>query len=92
MTVDSDGQHRPADIRKCCEALLAHPDSLILGSRNFDEKGVPLKSSFGNKLTRKIFGFLSGIHIRDTQTGLRGFSPALVRRSLLRRESGLSTR
>ena len=42
VTVDSDGQHRPADIRKCCEALLAHPDSLILGSRNFDEKGVPL--------------------------------------------------
>ena len=82
VTVDSDGQHRPADIRKCCEALLAHPDSLILGSRNFDEKGVPLKSSFGNKLTRKIFGFLSGIHIRDTQTGLRGFSPALVRRFL----------
>ena len=82
VTVDSDGQHRPEDIRKCCEALLAHPECLILGSRDFDSDGVPLKSSFGNKLTRQVFGFLSGIHIKDTQTGLIGFSPELVRRFL----------
>lgn len=82
VTVDSDGQHRPEDIRKCCEALLAHPECLIMGSRDFDAKDVPLKSSFGNKLTRQVFGFLSGIHIRDTQTGLRGFSPELVHKFL----------
>ncbi len=82
VTVDSDGQHRPEDIRKCCEALLSHPECLIMGSRDFDSEGVPLKSSFGNKLTRQVFGFLSGIHIRDTQTGLRGFSNELVRRFL----------
>ena len=79
VTGDSDGQHHPEDIRSCCEALAAHPDSLILGSRDFDRAGVPWKNGFGNKLTRKIFGFLSGIHIQDTQTGLRALGPALMR-------------
>ncbi|MBQ4417263.1 MAG: glycosyltransferase, partial [Butyrivibrio sp.] len=42
VTADADGQHTPADIAKIADALLAHPGSLILGSR--DKKAMPARS------------------------------------------------
>lgn len=71
VTADSDGQHTPADILSCMRALWENPDSLILGCRNFDAADVPFRSSFGNKCTRKVFSYLIGISVSDTQTGLR---------------------
>lgn len=74
ITVDSDGQHTVKDVVRMKEALEAHPDALILGARVFEGGNVPPKSSFGNKLTRKIMKFLYGGNITDTQTGLRALS------------------
>lgn len=71
VTADSDGQHTPADIMACMRALCEHPESLILGCRNFDGPEVPARSSFGNKCTRKVFHYLLGLSVSDTQTGLR---------------------
>ncbi len=70
VTVDADGQHTPQDAKKIADALLARPDALILGSR--DKKQMPPRSKVGNTLTCVIFGMLTGLHIADTQTGLRG--------------------
>ena len=72
VTVDSDGQHKIEDIKKVSKRLVEEKDKLILGSRNFDLSNVPFKSKFGNKITRIIFGFLTGLKVSDTQTGLRG--------------------
>lgn len=72
VTADADGQHSVEDIQKICRALTAHPDALILGARDFSQENVPFKSRFGNKITRTLFGYLSGIRLADTQTGLRG--------------------
>lgn len=82
VMVDSDGQHRIADIQACCRALLERPDALILGSRNFRQEGVPFKSRYGNIITRNVFRLLCGVKISDTQTGLRALSPALAKRFL----------
>ncbi len=71
VTADSDGQHTPKDILKCITALQENPTSLILGCRDFSGEDVPSKSKFGNNLTRKIFSYLCGIQVSDTQTGLR---------------------
>lgn len=71
ITVDADGQHLPKDVKKISQMLLAKPAALILGSRVFDYT-VPLRSRFGNILTRLIFRAKYKIDIRDTQTGLRG--------------------
>ncbi len=70
VTADCDGQHTPQDVKKIADALLAHPDSLILGSRNIRE--MPLRSKAGNTLTCFVFAALTGLKIGDTQTGLRG--------------------
>ena len=72
ITVDSDGQHKIDDIKKVAKALVENKESLILGSRNFNLESVPFKSKYGNKITRSIFKFLTGINVSDTQTGLRG--------------------
>ncbi|MEG3028986.1 MAG: bifunctional glycosyltransferase family 2/GtrA family protein [Oscillospiraceae bacterium] len=74
VTVDGDGQHLTKDIVLCAKALYDHPKSLVLGSRDFDGKDVPTKSSFGNKVTRQTMKLLCGVNIPDTQTGLRGIS------------------
>ena len=82
VTADSDGQHTPECILKCMQALLDHPDSLILGCRDFDQADVPARSSFGNKCTRMMFRLLVGLKITDTQTGLRAI-PTRFMKTLL---------
>lgn len=77
ITADADGQHVPEDIAKISTALLAHPNELILGVRDFD-KDVPLRSRFGNSLTRWLFRKQYKIDIKDTQTGLRGIPYTLM--------------
>lgn len=82
ITADSDGQHTPGCILACAEALLAHPDALILGCRNFDREDVPARSEFGNKCTRIVMKYLTGISISDTQTGLRGIPSSFMKELL----------
>lgn len=78
ITADSDGQHTVICIKKIMEALDRNPDNLILGVRNFSGKGIPWKSRFGNNLTEKVFSYVAGIHVSDTQTGLRGIPRAFL--------------
>ena len=73
VTVDADGQHRPADVLRVLEEAAARPKALVLGSRDFRGK-VPLRSRLGNSLTRLVFRLSTGRRIYDTQTGLRAFS------------------
>lgn len=82
VTIDSDGQHTIFDMIKCMEALKKHPQALILGTRNFNEKGIPYRSLFGNKFTSKVMKLLSGISVSDTQTGLRAIPIEFMKRLL----------
>jgi len=72
VTADSDGQHTVECIESVERKLGENPDSMVLGVRNFDGEGIPWKSEFGNKLTKKVLKYVSGISVSDTQTGLRG--------------------
>ena len=85
ITADADGQHHPEDIEGVAETLAANPESLVLGARNFGED-VPLRSRFGNVMTRGVMHALLGRRINDTQTGLRGIPASLLPR-LMRVES-----
>ena len=81
-SADSDGQHTPADILACMRKLWENPQALILGCRDFDAPSVPARSSFGNKCTRKVFRYLLGLSVSDTQTGLRAI-PTLFMKELM---------
>lgn len=77
VTADADGQHTPEDIERVARALLAPGAGPVLGARGFDHR-VPFRSRFGNRLTQLVFGFLTGVWLRDTQTGLRGLHRELL--------------
>ena len=72
VTADSDGQHTKKSIMNVAEMILQNQGDLILGVRTFDKEDIPWKSRFGNRLTEKVFTYVAGVHISDTQTGLRG--------------------
>jgi len=82
VTADADGQHTPKDILRLIDALHAHPDKLVLGSRAFTGN-VPFKSLWGNRITRFVYAIASGVKVGDTQTGLRALPvsslPAMAR-------------
>jgi glycosyltransferase involved in cell wall biosynthesis len=73
VTADADGQHRVHDIAAVAMCLLSAEGEVVLGTREFG-KEVPWRNWFGNRVTRFLFGLVAGVRVRDTQTGLRGFS------------------
>lgn len=77
VIADADGQHKVEDIIRVSEALKSSPDKLIMGCRRFSGK-IPLRSKFGNNITKFVFSFAAGVKVSDTQTGLRGFSSKLI--------------
>ncbi len=77
VTADSDGQHKPEDIKRVYEFYLKHDGNLVLGSRKF-ENDVPKRSSFGNDVARGLLRLYLNKHLNDTQTGLRAFNSELL--------------
>ena len=79
ITCDADGQHTPEDIFKITNRLVQQNNApaLILGSRRF-KGNVPLRSAFGNTVTRGVYFLASGVCVGDTQTGLRAFPSSLI--------------
>lgn len=71
ITIDGDGQHLTDDIIECGRKMLELGDKVVLGSRDFNQEGVPPRSVAGNKTTARMFEIFFGIKINDTQTGLR---------------------
>ena len=71
ITLDADGQHLVADVLKVAEAALKDPEKVVIGSRKFETTGIPLRSKFGNSLTKSIFKLATGKAVKDTQSGLR---------------------
>lgn len=78
ITVDGDGQHTADDVFACMRKLAEHPDYFVLGCRRFEGGEVPLKSRFGNRLTRRVLSYARGMNISDTQTGLRAIPQSFL--------------
>ena len=77
VSADADGQHHADDILRIRGLLREHPERLILGVRQWEER-VPWKSRVGNLVTRMLLRLMVGQSLSDTQTGLRGIPAALI--------------
>lgn len=71
ITADADGQHLITDVLRVAAASNKEPNNVVVGSRIFKKAGVPVRSRFGNIVTRAIFKIVTGVSVRDTQSGLR---------------------
>ena len=71
ITIDSDGQHDPAEIPKFIDEIEAHPDAMVVGARDMSHDGVPGTSSFGHKFSIFWFKVETGLKIPDVQSGYR---------------------
>ncbi|WP_145048104.1 bifunctional glycosyltransferase family 2/GtrA family protein [Paenibacillus xylanexedens] len=78
VCADSDGQHLPHDIKRIFDVLQEQrTPGIVLGSRQFSGR-IPLRSRFGNTITRGVFTLTTGTKVYDTQTGLRGFPYSML--------------
>lgn len=80
VTLDSDGQHKPADLQGFCEKVEVQSYDAIIGQRDFSR--MPPKSRFGNLISSTLLGLLFPTDIRDTQSGYRMFSKRFIEYTL----------
>jgi glycosyltransferase involved in cell wall biosynthesis len=88
ITADADGQHSAQDILRILHALVERPTLLHLGVREFSQKSIPLRSRFGNNMTRIFYKLATKTAIQDTQSGLRGIPTVLIRELIESKTSG----
>lgn len=83
VTADADGQHVVDDVLAVADCLANHVDcELVLGVRNLHGDTIPVKSLVGNGVINACLALFCGLHVSDSQTGLRGISTELMARCL----------
>lgn len=74
LTLDADGQHLPKDVIAVYEAVAEGKADIVIGNRLWDKAGMPFIKRAGNKGLSLITTIMYGSNIKDSQSGLRGFS------------------
>jgi glycosyltransferase involved in cell wall biosynthesis len=77
VCADCDGQHTYEDINRVGREVARTNRTMVLGARDLSTD-VPVRSRLGNAATKRLFGLATGTHLRDTQTGLRGYPSSLL--------------
>ena len=84
ITLDADGQHPVAALPVLAEACRSQPEALIVGVRDLKAAGAPWPRRFSNAFSSFWFKVETGVALSDTQTGLRCYPLAAVRRLRVR--------
>jgi glycosyltransferase involved in cell wall biosynthesis len=86
LTLDADGQHDPAEIRKFLQTYAVHTPDLIIGRRNFNQ--MPLSRRIANTTGRWLFSWALGQSIPDNQSGYRMLSRRFIEAVVNSNEQG----
>ena len=78
LTLDADGQHNTQEIPAFLAAHRSTPQALIIGTRSFDPRRMPLRSRIGNAISTWWISRFAGRRHRDTQSGYRLYPRALL--------------
>jgi len=80
VTIDSDGQHDPAEIPKVTAPILSGKADVVNGSRymNNNGKNTPTYRRIGQTMLDKVTNLNSGVKITDSQSGFRAFAAYTV--------------
>jgi len=80
VTMDSDGQHNPADIPKLVAPIIEGNADIVNGSRYLNGlgKNTPVYRRIGQTILDRFTNINSGIKITDSQSGFRAFEASTV--------------
>src|SRR5690606_36203731 len=73
ISMDSDGQHLPNDIKFFIAKIKEDPEAICIGERDLNQNNVPMKSSFGNRFSNFWVWAQTGVRIPDAQSGFRAY-------------------
>lgn len=74
VTIDADEQHDASEIGKVIQPILDNEVDIVVGSRFLQENKIPVERVVYNKIGNVISFALSGVRLRDSQSGFRAFS------------------
>ncbi len=74
VTMDSDGQHNPADIARLIEPIQKNHCDVVLGTRLKNPAGMPWYKICANHVGNAITWYFYGLWVSDSQSGFRAYS------------------
>ncbi len=84
VTLDSDGQHLPSDIKRVVKPIIDKKADVVIGSRLIDPKGMPMIRQIFNKIGNLSTYLLFGLMVTDSQSGFKAFSRMAAQRIQIR--------
>lgn len=85
VNIDADGQYNAKEIPKLVKPILEGEADIVIGDRQIDRLDhMPRAKKIGNKIATWVTRRLSGLPVKDAQSGFRAFSrEAAMRMNLL---------
>lgn len=80
VTMDADGQHDPKDIRKLIKPIIRRKADVVIGSRLYRNRQMPVERKIINYLANIVTFLLTGVLTSDSQSGLRAFNKNAVKK------------
>lgn len=81
VCLDGDAQHEPADLLEVVRPVLEDGVDVVIGSRFLDiENTAPGWRQVGQNALTAVTNMTSGVHLTDSQSGFRAFSPAALKK------------
>ena len=74
VTMDSDGQHNPKDIKNLIKPILNNKADVVIGSRMLTPKDMPQSRLIMNKIANLITYIFFGVMVSDSQSGFRAYN------------------
>jgi len=74
VTMDSDGQHDPKDIKALIEPIIEKKADVVIGSRMLEHKDMPESRIIMNRIANLVTYVFFGIIVSDSQSGFRAYS------------------
>ncbi|MEW6233838.1 MAG: glycosyltransferase family 2 protein [Candidatus Omnitrophota bacterium] len=71
ITLDSDGQHDPADLPLLLDVFQRTRADIVIGRRSFNVKDVPPLRRWANNLSSSLISWIASCPIHDFQSGYR---------------------
>lgn len=79
VTMDSDGQHNPKEIKLLVDPLIKDVADVIIGSRMLNGKDMPKARKFMNIMANIITSIFYGIYVSDSQSGFRAYTKKVLK-------------